>query len=509
MMMTLSRRWVRGAVWFVLLMTGSVLARAQEVSGNISGTVVDAAGAVVSGATVTLTNTDRAYVERILTTNKAGYYSATSLPLGTYSVTVAMKGFKTAIETGIVLNASDELKVDEKLAVGAPTETVTIVADEARVNEENGQSGGLINGTQLRELVLNNRNYEQFLALQPGVSYGNATSDQIYIGVFNPLGASNQVAYSVNGGRPTANNWTIDGADNVDRGANITNLAYPSVDAIAEVQTLRGTYEAEYGRSASALINVVTASGTNDFHGGAYEFFRNNIFNANNYFNKLTTPNTPVPLLRYNDFGFKVGGPVIIPHLYNGKEKTFFYYSQEFRRVVTYAAATAYVPTAAERLGNFTNSYVPTTPGGSTYSGATGPVAVCSTFSNGVCTTFATTPISFSPTALAYIKDVYNNVPLPPSASDIAASLDPHTVINNIHNIFNDTQEFARIDHALGARVNIFYRYLHDSLPTVEGGGLFSAVPVPGVSTTSTKSPGTQHMGHMTIAVRPTLLIDM
>src|ERR1019366_8821097 len=288
MMMTLSRRWVRGAVWFVLLMTGSVLARAQEVSGNISGTVVDSAGAVVSGATGTLT------------TNKAGYYSATSLPLGTYSVTVAMKGFKTATETGIVLNASDELKVDQKLVVGAPTETVTIVADAARVNEENGQSGGLINGTQLRELVLNNRNYEQFLALQPGVSYGNATSDQIYIGVSNPLGSSNQVAYSVNGGRPTANNWTIDGADNVDRGANITNLAYPSVDAIAEVQTLRGTYEAEYGRSASALINVVTASGTNDFHGGAYEFFRNNFFNADNYFSKLTPPATPVPPLRYN-----------------------------------------------------------------------------------------------------------------------------------------------------------------------------------------------------------------
>jgi hypothetical protein len=499
MMMTLSRRWVRGAVWVVLLMVGSVVARAQ-VSGSISGTVVDATGASVSSAVVTLKNTDRDHVERTLNTNKVGFYSATSLPLGNYSLTVAMKGFKTASVTGIVLNASDELKIDQKLEVGAPSETITIVANQAQVNLENGQSQGLIDGTQIRELVLNNRNYEQLLTLQPGVSYGSATSDQMYIGVSNPLGGSNQVQFSVNGGRPTANNWTIDGADNVDRGANLTLLAYPSVDAIAE---------AEYGRSASALVNVVTASGTHNFHGGAYEFFRNNIFNANNYFNKLTTPNTPVPLLRYNDFGFKVGGPVIIPHLYNGKEKTFFYYSQEFRRVVTYATATAFVPTAAERLGNFTNSYVPTTPGGSTYSGATGPVAVCSTFSNGVCTTFATTPISFSPTALAYIKDVYNNVPLPPSASDIAASLDPHTVINNIHNIFNDTQEFARIDHALGARVNIFYRYLHDSLPTVEGGGLFSAVPVPGVSTTSTKSPGTQHMGHMTIAVRPTLLIDM
>src|SRR5580693_1097216 len=145
MMMTLSRRWVRGAVWLVLLMVGSVLARAQEVSGSISGTVVDATGASVNGAKVTLTNTDREYVERTVTTNKAGFYTATSLPLGTYSVTFAIKGFKTSSVTGIVLNASDDLKVDQKLVVGAPTETVTVVADSAQLNLENGQVSGLIN----------------------------------------------------------------------------------------------------------------------------------------------------------------------------------------------------------------------------------------------------------------------------------------------------------------------------------------------------------------------------
>jgi hypothetical protein len=501
MMMTLSRRWVRGAVWVVLLMTGSVLARAQEVSGNISGTVVDAAGAAVSGATVTLTNTDRAYVERTLTTNKAGYYVATSLPLGTYSVTVAMKGFKTSTETGLALHASDELKVDEKLVVGAPTETVTVVADQAQLNLENGQSEGLINGTQVKELVLNNRNYEQLLTLQPGVSYGNATNDQLYIGASLPSGTSAQVAYSVNGSRPTANNWTIDGADNVDRGANLTLLAYPSVDAIAEVQTLRGSYEAEYGRSASALINVVTASGTNDLHGGAYEFFRNNIFNANNYFNKLTPPYTPVPVLRYNDFGFKVGGPVVIPHLYNGKDKTFFYFSEEVRRVVQYAGGvTSFVPTAAEQSGNFTEA------------GISSPVAVCTSAQAGACfsgTSYATTLPALSPTAQNYVKDIFSKFPTPPSASDIAAGLDPHTVISNIPNIFNDAQEFARIDEALNKKVNLFYRYLHDSLPTQEGAGLFAANVVPGLGTTSTRSPGTQHMGHATVATRPNLLFDM
>ena len=507
--MTLSRRWVRGAVWVVLLMAGSVFSRGQEISGSISGTVVDATGASVSGAVVTLTNTDRAYVERTLKTDKAGYYTASSLPLGNYSVTVAMKGFKTVAVTGLVLNAHDALKVDHTLAVGAPSETITIVASEAQLDLENGMSKGLITGTQVRELVLNNRNYEQLLTLQPGVSYGSATNDQLYIGASLPSGTSAQVAYSINGSRPTANNWTIDGADNVDRGANLTLLAYPSVDAISEFVTLRGTYEAEFGRSASGQVNVVTRSGTNAWHGGAYEFFRNDLFNANNYFNKNTAL-VARPKLRYNDFGFTFGGPVIIPHFYNGRNKTFFFYSQEFRRVVQYASANAYVPTAAERTGDFTNAYTVNSKGA--YTGATGPVAICQNSTSGACIAYATSlagSTTLSPTALAYIKDVYSKVPLPPSAADILGGQDPHLLVNNIRNIFNDTQELARIDHALGTKVNIFYRYLHDDLPSVEGGGLFIGGGMPGVSTTSTKAPGTQHMGHVTIAARPTLLIDM
>jgi len=490
--MTLSRRWVRGAVSVVLLMAGPVLARAQEISGSISGTVVDATGASMSGAVVTLTNTDRAYVERTLKTDKAGFYTATSLPLGNYSVTFSMKGFATASVTGLVLNASDALKVDRKLAVGSASETVTVVASQAQLNLENGMSEGLVTGTQVRELVLNNRNYEQLLTLQPGVSYGGS-NDQLYIGSSLPAGTANTVAFSINGSRATANDWTIDGADNVDRGANLTLLSYPSVDAISEFVTLRGTYEAEYGRSASGQVNVVTRSGTNAIHGGAYEFFRNDIFNANNYFNNLAS--VARPKLRYNDFGFTLGGPVVIPHFYNGRDKTFFFYSQEFRRVVNYASSTALVPTVAEQAGNF------------------GTSAVCQQFAvaSGACTAYATGQIGssyLSPTALAYVKDIYAKVPAP----NPAAGQDPHTLTSNVRNVFNDAQEFARIDHALGTRVNFFYRYLHDSLPSTEGSGLFvgATTPgMPGVQTSSTRSPGTQHLGHVTIAARPTLLIDM
>jgi outer membrane receptor protein involved in Fe transport len=516
-------------------MVGSVLARAQEVSGSISGTVVDATEASVSGAVVTLTNTDRAYVERSMKTDKVGYYTASSLPLGNYSVSIAMKGFKTTTVSGIVLHDHDALKVDQKLVVGSSSDSVAVVAGPLPLNLGNGVSEGLVTGTQVSELPLVTRNYEQLVTLQPGVSYGGASSDQLYIGQSVPTDTTgvtslpNQVLFSINGLRPTANNWMIDGADNVDRGgaasisgANQTLLAYPSVDAISELVTQRGTYEAEYGRNGGAQVNVVTKSGTNALHGGVYEYFRNDIFNANNYFNNLT--GVARPQLRYHDFGATLGGPVVIPHYYNGKDKTYFFYSQELRRVSQYASTTAYVPTAAERIGDFTSAYYLNAQGAYVQ----GPVGVCLTSANGLCTAYTTsiaaanatalaaTPPStvISPTAQAYINSIYNNVPLP-NPGDIAAGLDPHTLINNVHNIFNDTQEFARVDHALNSKTNIYYRYLHDDLPTSEGGGLFINGGLPslpgrsGVSATYTKSPATQHMGHITIVARPTLLFDM
>jgi hypothetical protein len=507
MMMTLSRRWVRGAVWIVLLVVGSVLARAQEVSGSIAGTVVDPAGAGVSGAGVTVTNTAQGHVYLSVKTNKTGYYSVSTLPPGSYSVTIAAKSFKTVSITGIVLNANDELKIDQKLAAG--DETINLVAQQPQLNLSNSNSEGLITGTQVRELVLSTRNYEQLLTLQPGVAYGGA--DQLYIGTSLPAGTSNRALFSVNGQRATANNWMIDGADNVDRGgdptvvagANLTLLTLPSVDAISEIVTLRGTYEAEYGRNSGAQINVVTLSGTNAFHGGAYEFFRNDILNANNYFTNLA--GTPRPDLRYNDFGFTFGGPVKIPHLYNGKNKTFFFYSQEFRRVVNYQTAISQVPTANERAGTFAS-----------------PQCITANTTTGACTATGTQITTFDPTALNYVNEIYGGsttanpsllVPYPN-----APALGPNALSANVRNVFNDAQEFARIDHQLNSKVNIFYHFLRDSLPSQEGLGLFTQsgtstsgayTGMPGVQNTSTNSPGTQHLGHVTIAVRPTMLVSM
>lgn len=495
---------ISSLVLLALFTMFSIVAIAQETTGSISGTITDSSGASVKGATVTLTNTDRGEDVRTLTTNSAGFYTATSLPLGTYSVKIASGGFKSEVVTGLVLHVHDALTVNRTLSPGSATETVTVTAEQVQLNLENGMSQGLINGTQIRELSLNNRNYEQLLLLQPGVSYGGS-SDQLYIGVSLPAGTSNQVAFSINGSRPTSNNWTVDGADNVDRGANLTLLAYPSVDAIAEFKTLRGTYLAEFGRNASAQVDVVTRSGTNALHGSAYEFFRNNIFNANAWVNKLTSVVTPRPLLRYNDFGYTIGGPVRIPHIYDGRDKTFFFWSQEFRRVINYASTTALIPTTAELNGDFTQAF------GTTNN--QGPVAVCTSYtqnqSNASYTcNYGTKLTNISPLAQAYIKDIYGKLPQPNVAANLAAGLDPHSYTYNQRNIFNDTQELVRIDQSFG-KLNVYYRFLHDSLPSQEAGGLFNGSALPGVPTTSTTAPGTQHLGHVTYAFTPTLLADV
>jgi hypothetical protein len=505
--MTRRTGWMRAALCTALLAMTMTAARAQETTGSISGTVTDNSGAAIKGATVVLTNTDRGQDVRTVTTNSSGFYTATSLPLGTYTVKVSDGGFKTEAVTDLVLHVNDALTVNRTLVAGSAGETVTVVADQVQLNLENGMSQGLINGTQIRQLALNNRNYEQLLLLQPGVSYGGAT-DQLYIGTSLPSGTSAQVAFSIDGSRPTSNNWTLDGADNVDRGANLTLLSYPSVDAIAEFKTLRGTYLAEYGRNASGQIDVVTRSGSNTWHGSAYEFLRNDKFNANAYFNKVATL-VARPLLRYNDFGYTIGGPVRIPHMYDGKDKTFFFFSQEIRRVINYATTTALLPTQAEITGDFSQAFA--------LSGNTqGPVAVCTSYTQNqaagtyACPTYGNKVTAISPTAAAYVKDIFGKVALTPAqvAANIAGKIDPHSFIYNQRNVFNDNQELARIDHTFGTRMNVYYRFLHDSLPSQEAGGLFNGSAFPGVPETITRSPGTQHLGHASYSVSPTLVID-
>jgi hypothetical protein len=238
---------------------------AQEVTGTIVGSVTDKSGAAVSGARVIVTATDQNRVIRSVTSESNGEFVAPLLPIGNYSVSADAKGFKRLVKAGIELHVDEKLTLPMALEVGDVTEQVTVSAGGVQVELQSPVAAGLISGAEVRELSLNNRNYLELLTLMPGVT-SNAGTDELNIGTTNPTGANNGLSFSVNGGRTSGNNFMIDGADNMDRGANNSLLTTPSVDAIAEFKVLRGVYSAEFGRGAAGQVNVITKSGGNRFH---------------------------------------------------------------------------------------------------------------------------------------------------------------------------------------------------------------------------------------------------
>lgn len=467
------------ALLFGILLCASVV-HAQEITGQIRGTVKDVSGAIVSDATVNVTNIDTKQIIRSLHSNQSGDYVAPLLPVGHYAVSVEAKGFKKYVKSGIVLNVSDQLTVDIALEVGAVTETVTIEAEPMQVNQDSNAVEGLIEGNQVRELPLNNNNYEQLLTLQPGVS--SSAADQLYVGTTSPTGAVNVVSFSVNGARDSENNWTIDGADNLDHGSNLTLLVYPNVDAISEFKVERSSYSPEFGRSVGGQINVITRSGASDFHGSADEFFRNDALNANKPINKLISPWHPAqvarPVLRYNDFGGTFGGPFFIPGRYNEKkDKTFFFFAEEDRRVTTpVTPRSSGAPTTQLLAGNFVQ-----------------PVCAVEDPSTGACTSAdyvtSISPTRFNPIAKAYIADLYNKMPLTSTAGN-------YNLISSGSGAFNYREEIYRVDHVLTSKISLMFRLIHDDIPTKEPFGLFGPqATLPGVANTTTNSPGQQWMG--------------
>ncbi len=482
---------------FVLLLVAGLSAGmcgivwAQEVTGSIVGTVTDSKGGVVPNAKVTITNTDRQIVVRTLTTDDHGQYAAPLLPVGHYSVTVEIAGFKKVTQSGFVLNVSDKLAVNFTLEVGSVSESVNVEANALQVDTQSATATGVISGLQLRELSLNSRNYAQLVLLVPGASdSGNA--DQIFPGATSPIG-TNLITFQINGNRREENNWQVDGADNVDRGSNLTLLSFPSIDAISEFRVVRGVYDAESGRSAGGQVNVITRSGTRDIHGGLYEFFRNNVLNANTFFNNRANPVVARPPLRYNDFGGTVGGPVWIPKIYEQRNKTFFFVSEEARRIVTYSnPPTATVPYSGMTSGQFNH-------------------VVCTQWANsggsaGLCTAYGTSipSTSINPIAAAYVKDIFSKFPSP----NLATAANPFGFIATLGNVFNFREDMVKIDHVFGPKLTVNGKFLHDTNPTLEQGGLFTNTSIPGISTTSTNSPGHQYNIAATFTSSATFLID-
>jgi hypothetical protein len=474
---------IRIAVLSLTLMAVASAAYAQEITATITGTVRDETGAGIPSATIEVFNTDKNLSTRTLSTAGDGQYVVPLLHVGKYSVRASAPGFQTARQDNITLTLNDRILVDFRLRVGVASEVVTVTGEPSRIDLETPTASRLISGTEVRETAIMTRNFIQLVPLQPGVS-SVLDSDQPYVGVTNPNGKTNFAGFSINGARPDQNSWLLDGATNLDRGANESLLSYPSIDSIQEFNVLRSNYNAEFGGNAGAQISVITRSGTRDFHGSAYEFLRNDVLAANNYFNNLYGIERPP--LRYNNFGYTVGGPVYIPRIYEkNRSKTFFFFSQEWRKAINHGTYYVYgVPTLEERQGKFAT-----------------PICIEPDPWTGNCMGATSTQIAnIDPTAAAYIQDIYSKLPEPNP---------DNTLFYAARETFDFREESVRVDHIFNSRFSIFGRFINDSIPTVEANGLFCAPSLPGVQTTATNAPGRGFTTRLAMVFNPNLLNEV
>jgi hypothetical protein len=324
---------------------------AQEATGKIIGGVTDPQGAVVPGATVTATTTggQTAQVTRDTVTDQDGNFQIPSLPIGTYRITIERQGFKKFVSEGNKLQINQVLRIDAPLEVGSPTEVVDVVGQTAAVETVNPTLGRSVTSRPIVDLPLNGRNVLNLALLMPGVTETN------------PSDGGGGQGYTVAGNRSDAVTYLLDGGVNNNLLSNRV-VFNPNPDTVAEFRILESNYTAEYGRNGGGVISVVTKSGTNDLHWSLFEFLRNEKLNANSFFNNLT--GLPRELLKRNQFGGTIGGPIVLPHFGEGgsqilnlRDKAFFFASYQGQRLVqTQTTALITVFTPAELGGDFSRS---------------------------------------------------------------------------------------------------------------------------------------------------------
>ena len=343
-MRSFEKKWLVVVCWLaslaaVLLIACTASASAQSTGGRIRGTVVDPSGGAVVGAKVVLINEANG-TQRETQSGATGEYIFLEVPVGNYQVQVDQTGFKKYLRKGIVVNLNEVVNLDIALVVGGSTETVEVTGAPPLVDTTSTQLGAVVGERAVSNLPLAQRDTYQLLQLQPGV--------QSQVGLDSVYGSDRAGVVSVNGGRGRDNNFTVNGGDGNDLFAGLPAIQ-PSPDAIEEFRVLTNTFDAEYGRNSGAVVNVVTKSGSNDWHGSAYEYFRNKNLNAKGFFD--------TEKLDYlqNQFGATFGGPI-------KKDKTFFFVNYEGNRVRRGSSGDVVtIPTDPERTGDFS--------GGSTFSG--------------------------------------------------------------------------------------------------------------------------------------------
>ena len=329
-------------VFSLLLLSGT--AALASITGSVTGVVTDASGSVIQGAKVTATDTDTG-ISNSTTTNATGSYSFPNLPIGRYSIRVEAKGFSDFHETGIVLDVNTALRIDARLQVSSVAQNVEVTANAIQVDTISTQLGDVIGSKSMTSLPLNGRSYTDLLALQPGVvpesnessngvnSYSNAP----------PSGGLNDGTLSISGARGSSNGFMVNGGNVMEQMANGTAII-PNVDSIAEFRIITNSFDAEYGHYSGGLVNVVTKSGTNQFHGDAFDFVRNTAFDSTQYFSQSRSA------YHQNQFGGTLGGPLV-------RDKLFFFADyQGTRQTIGQSTGLIPVPSAADRTGNLSDT---------------------------------------------------------------------------------------------------------------------------------------------------------
>jgi hypothetical protein len=458
----------------------------SQTSASLVGSVKDPSGAIVANAQVTVTSADRGIV-RNTTSNTDGEWAVTALNPGKYDLIVIAPGFKKFEAKAVTLEVGQKARVEVAMQVGAASTEVTVEGTAiAQVETQSSELAGTVNGKEISQLQLNGRNFTQLVTLVPGVSNQTGQDE-------GTVGVSGNVSYSINGGRTEYNNWELDGGDNMDNGSNTTLNVYPSLEAIAEFKVLTSNYGAQYGRNGSGTIEVETKSGTSTFHGSAYEFLRNDAFNANNYFNA----GSPTPAYKKHDFGYTVGGPVFIPKVYNtDKKKTFFFWSQEWRReLVPGQVFNVPVPGAAQRTGDFSDLCPNPTNG----SFADCPSVTGFTDSAGHTPNLNVIPgfNASDPT----VQGLLSLIPAPNGGGPGAWTYNAAPILPT-----HWREELVRVDHNINDNVRASFRYIHDSWDTLNPTPLWTNIGSFPTVQTNFKGPGISMVARLTATISPTLL---
>src|SRR2546427_12466127 len=333
-----------GVPLFLLLLAIVAPVHAQTPSGEISGTVVDSSGLPVPGVTVTLTNRATNVVS-VVQTNEVGLYVISALPPGTYDLKAELTGFRTVERKGVVVQVGSASRISFAMEVGTLSETVEVQAGSPLIQTENAAISTVIENRAIVELPLNGRNYLQLASLIPGATTNGPSSSQ---GKQRMGGQRNSFALNVAGQRIHFNHYSLDGVENTDLNFN-SYMLLPSVDALEEFNIVSGLFDAEYGR-AIAQVNVSTKSGSNQLRGTVFEFGRHSALDAKNYFDRAEDP---IPPFKRNQYGFTLGGPVIVPKVVDGRNRLVFMFNWEGLRETKSLTATPSLPLTAWRAGDF------------------------------------------------------------------------------------------------------------------------------------------------------------